>query len=541
MSSFDCIVIGSGNAGCCAAFSAVESGCDKVLIVDVCPAEWVGGNGYFTAGALHQSTSSCRFVNFNVFVGAFRTVHGGLQDLLPIVNNVSNEEVTSIDMDGYSREDFLGDIMRLGDGKPDPALAGALVDASRDTISWLATSVGLPFMFAFHRQAYTVGGRQKFWGGMVLCTEDGGKGLIAAHHRALAKAKVGVWFNCPAVEITMENGAVSGVVVEKDGEKVHLRAPAVVLAAGGFESNPLLRAKHLGPGWERAIVNLSNLNYSRLTNSWSNREGTGDGLTLAAAVGARKAGDWAGCHSTCWDANAPTDAGQRDLTNQFTKSGYPLGIMVNSAGKRFVDEGEDYRNYTYAKFGRAILMQPGGYAFQVWDSKVTGSLRQEEYGDGVVKKIFAGSIEDLAEKLMEHGLDGKDEFVRTVKEFNQAARSYQVENAEATWDPAVKDGMSTQSSKYQLPLPKSNWALTIDQAPFMAVKVACGVTFTFGGLCIDPETAGVISEKTSKVIPGLFCAGEMVGLFHSNYPGGSGLMAGAVFGRRAGRAAARLL
>ncbi|KAJ7696032.1 FAD/NAD(P)-binding domain-containing protein [Mycena rosella] len=483
--AFDCIVIGSGNAGCCAAFSAAESGCDKVLVVDVCPQQWAGGNGYFTAGA-------------------FRTVHEGLHDLLPIANNVSAEQVGSIDMDRYTREDFLRDIMRLGDGKPDPVLAGAVVDASRDTISWLATNVGLPFMFSYHRQAYAVGGRQKFWGGMVLCTEDGGKGLIAAHQRALAKAKVDMWFNCPAVEITMENGAVSGVVVEKDGARMHLRSAAVVLAAGGFEANSVLRAKHLGAGWERAIVS--------------------DGFVLAAALGARQTGDWAGCHSTCWDADAPKDGGQRDLTNQFTKSGYPLGIMVNSSGKRFVDEGEDFRNYTYAKFGRAILMQPEGQAFQIFDAKVIASLRQEEYGDGIVKKICADRIEDLAEKLAEIGLKSKQEFVETVNQFNEAVGRYQAEKP-AAWNPAIKDGMSTAD----LPLSKTNWALTIDKAPFMAVKVACGVTFTFGGLAIDPETAGVISEKTSKVIPGLFCTGEMVGgLFHGNYPGAAGRAAAAL-------------
>jgi aspartate oxidase len=187
-------------------------------------------------------------------IGAFRTVHEGLEDLLPIVNNVSAEQAGSIDMDPHTLHDFLGDIMRLGDGNPDPVLAHAVANASRDTITWLATEVGLPFMFSFHRQAYKVGGRQKFWGGMVLCTEDGGKGLIAAHHRALAKAKVDVWFNCPAVEITRENGAVSGIIVQKDGERLHLHSRAVVLAAGGFEANPELRERHLGPGWERAIV-----------------------------------------------------------------------------------------------------------------------------------------------------------------------------------------------------------------------------------------------------------------------------------------------
>ncbi|KAJ7288467.1 hypothetical protein C8J57DRAFT_1280363 [Mycena rebaudengoi] len=445
---FDCVVIGSGNAGCSAALSASEAGCKKVLVVDVCPPEWSGGNGFFTAAA-------------------FRTVHGGVHDLLPMIRNVPTEQVGSIDMDSYTREDFFGDIMRVGDNKSDPQLAHAVVDASRETISWLSNS------------AYSVNGRQRFWGGLVLTVEDGGKGLIAAYQRALAKAKVDVWYNCRAVEITMENGAVSGIVVEKDGEKQHLRAPAVVLAAGGFEANPVLREKFLGAGWQHA---------------------------------------------------------------KFTKSGYPLGIMINSAGKRFVDEGEDFRNYTYAKFGRAILLQDEGYAFQVWDSQTIGSLRKEEYGDGVVEKIQADSIEDLALKLVEKGLKSKEEFLHTVKQFNDAVKNYRDENPGSTWNPAVKDGLSTQSSRYQLGLPKSNWALAIDCAPFLAVKVACGVTFTFGGLAIEPETAGVISDKTSKVIPGLFCTGEMVGgLFYGNYPGGSGLMAGAVFGRRAGVAAAKMV
>ena len=76
----------------------------------------------------------------------------------------------------------------------------------------------------------------------------------------------------------------------------------------------------------------------------------------------------------------PSDTGDRALSNQFTKSGYPLGIMVNSDGQRFVDEGYDFRNYTYAKFGKEILKQPGGFAFQVWDSQTVKWLREEEYG-----------------------------------------------------------------------------------------------------------------------------------------------------------------
>lgn len=215
--------------------------------------------------------------------------------------------------------------------------------------------------------------------------------------------------------------------------------------------------------------------------------------------------------------------------------------MLNSLGERFVDEGEDFRNYTYAKFGKRILEQPGGYAFQVWDSKVTSWLREEEYGDGIVKKIWADSLDELVVKLEGEGLERKKAFLETLKVYNNAVRSFQAENADKMWDPAIKDSLSTQSSHHSLPLPKSNWALTIDQGPFLAVKVACGITFTFGGLAIDPSTAAVLSES-GEPIPGLFCTGELVGgLFYTNYPGGSGLTAGAVFGRKAGTNAAVLM
>ncbi|OSD07588.1 FAD/NAD(P)-binding domain-containing protein [Trametes coccinea BRFM310] len=506
---YDCIVVGSGHAGSCAALSARDAGCKRVLVVDKCPPEWVGGNGYFTAGA-------------------HRTVHGGLQDLLPIVQNVSPEAARNIDLDAYTADDFTRDIMRLGNGRSDPGVVKAVVDGSRDAVQWLADRVKVPFILSFHRQAYLVNGRQVFWGGLVLSVEDGGKGLIAAHRAALEAAGIETWFNTAATEVLVDGDAVVGLVVDKEGTPLRLRAPAVILACGGFEANRELRGKHLGTDWERAKVRGTPYN-------------TGDGLALAQRVGARLTGDFAGCHSTCWDANAPSDRGDRVLSNQFTKSGYPLGLMLNTRGARFVDEGEDFRNYTYAKFGRAILAQPGGVAFQVWDSAVVGWLRKEEYADDVVERIWADSVRGLAEKLEEKGLEDKEAFVRTVERYNEATRAFRAEHPDKEWDPAVKDGLSTQSSSVQLELPKSNWALPIEQPPFLAVEVTCGITFTFGGLAIEPGTAGVISEKTGKPIRGLFCTGELVGgLFYGNYPGGSGLTGGAVFGRKAGEEAAKL-
>lgn len=262
---------------------------------------------------------------------------------------------------------------------------------------------------------------------------------------------------------------------------------------------------------------------------------------MAHEIGAKLVGDWRGCHSTCWDANAPTEAGDRELSNQFTKSGYPLGIVANVNGERFVDEGQDFRNYTYAKIGKQILLQPEGCAFQVWDAKATSQLRREEYGDNVVEKITASTIEELADRLMDKGLQDKENFLRTVREYNDAVHQHRMEYPGLKWDPAIKDGLSTQSSRQSLTIAKSNWALSIEKEPFLAVKVACGITFTFGGLAIDPGTSAVLSES-GEVIRGLFCTGEMVGdLYYNNYPGGSGLTAGTVFGMKAGRAAARLV
>jgi succinate dehydrogenase/fumarate reductase flavoprotein subunit len=202
--------------------------------------------------------------------------------------------------------------------------------------------------------------------------------------------------------------------------------------------------------------------------------------------------------------------------------------MVNVDGERFVDEGADMRNYTYAMIGRKILQQAGQVAFQVWDSRTIPWLRGEEYRGEIVRHLKGETLEELAGVCAEVGLVNKERFLATVEEYNRAV-------GPGKWDPAVKDGLCTRG----LAIPKSNWALPIDRAPFLAVRVTSGITFTFGGLAVNPETAAVISEATGAEVPGLYCVGEMLGgIFHDNYPGGSGLTSGAVFGRRAGRAAA---
>lgn len=184
-------------------------------------------------------------------------MHTGLKDILPLVQNAPANAAARIEMAAYTRDDFITDIMRLGGGKSDPAMVNAVVDNSRQAVGWLAEHVGVPFTLSFNRQAYEVNGKQKFWGGLVLSTEDGGKGLIAAHQRALKKAGVNIWFDTPALSLVMKDGAVAGVTVRKDGQKLELITPVVILAAGGFEANADMRVKHLGAGWENARVRVA--------------------------------------------------------------------------------------------------------------------------------------------------------------------------------------------------------------------------------------------------------------------------------------------
>jgi precorrin 3B synthase CobZ len=508
----DVIVVGSGNAGFSAAASAKENGALSVVVLEKAPISWAGGNSTFTAGA-------------------YRTVFHGLQDVLPLVNNVAPSMAEKIDMEPYTEDDFMADLKRICNNRSEPALASTLVHESNDTAKWLARN-GIKFQLSFDRQAYEIDGRQKFWGGMVLKVEDGGKGLTKQHQANCARLGVDVRYDSAVVRLILDQaGGVAGVTVRRiDGSTYDLFATGgVVLCAGGFEANPQMRVQHLGPNWDLAYVRGTPYN-------------TGDVLNMAINdVGARPAGNWSGCHSTCWDYNAPADAGDQQLTNQFTKSGYPLGLMFNIDGRRFVDEGEDLRNYTYAKFGRAILNQPDCVAFQVWDADGAKWLREEEYAEDVVERITAPSISALAEKLKEKGLRSSELFVDSVSEYNKAVEAFRNENPSANFNPSIKDGISTRSSTKSLTLGpnKTNWAQPLIKAAFLAVKVTCGVTFTFGGLKTDAATAGVIGQTTNKAIPGLYCAGEMVGgLFYGNYPGGSGLTAGAVFGRKAGREAA---
>jgi len=245
---------------------------------------------------------------------------------------------------------------------------------------------------------------------------------------------------------------------------------------------------------------------------------------MAIDIGARPYGNWSGCHSVGWDISAPP-YGDYEVLDNFQKHSYPWGIMVNLKGERFVDEGEDLRNHTYVKFGREIMSQPFRTAIQIFDQKTIPLLR-DEYRIKQVTKYTANSIAELAGELE---IDPA-KLTATIDAFNAACPEGAYENG---FNPSILDGVSTKG----LAVDKTNWALPIDQPPFEAYVTTTGVTFTFGGLRINDM--GEVQDVSDRSIPGLYAAGELVGgLFYENYPGGSGLMAGTVFGKLAGESAA---
>ncbi len=485
---YDVIVVGAGNAALCAAISAREHGV-SVLVLERASIEERGGNSLFTAGG-------------------FRFVHDGIADLRKdVLTDLSPTELEQIVLPPLSRDTYMHDLMKVTENLSDEELASILIDRSRETIVWMR-SHGLRFIPMYNRQSYKVNGKHHFYGGVNIEAVGGGHGLV---EYLIARAeKLGVEFRYGTGARRLlqdQRGRVTGVTTFGPDGYEDIPGKSVILACGGFESNPAMRTAYLGPGWELCRVR-------------GTRHNMGEGIRMALDIGAQPFGGWSTCHAVAWDISAPP-FGDRVVLDNFQKHSYPIGIIVNLKGERFVDEGADYRNHTYAKYGREIMKQPHRTAIQIFDSKTIDMVR-DEYRIRQVTKAQANTIEELARALDidEQGL------ARTVREFNAAC-------GPAPFNPSVLDGKGAIG----ITPPKSNWAQPIDKPPYHGFVVTCGITFTFGGLRINAKTE--VQDMSEQSIPGLYAAGEIVGgIFYQNYLGGAGLMSGSVFGRSAGRSAA---
>ena len=456
----DVIVVGGGNAAFSAALAAQEQGA-SVLMLEAAPEDESGGNSRFTAGSV-------------------RVVYNGVDDIRALVPDLTEQEVATTDFGTYTQEQFFDDMARVTQNRADPDLVELLVTRSFDTFCWMRDK-GVRFIPIYGRQAFKIDGKFKFWGGLTVEAVGGGPGLIKMLTEAATKRGIGIRYETRALSLVYDGVRVEGVRIRHQGAESDLHSKSVVLACGGFESNSEWRTRYLGPGWDLAKVRGTRFN-------------TGDGIRMALDIGASPCGNWSGCHAVQWEMNAP-EFGDLAVGDQFQKHSYPFAILVNATGKRFVDEGADFRNYTYAKYGRVVLEQPGQFAWQIFDQKVK-HLQRDEYKIRQITKVVANTIEEFAHKL--EGVNA-EQFLKSIAEYNKAVRS------DIPFNPNVKDGRHTEG----LAVNKSNWANTIDQPPFEGYAVTCGLTFTFGGVRIT--TDGEVLNTDYQPIRGLYAAGELVG------------------------------
>ena len=455
----DVLVAGSGISGLSAAISAREAGAE-VILVEKAPVEDRGGNTKFADAQVRYPHPADEFHPRD-----------------------------------YSEDDYRDDFMRISRGRANPELIDVIVRNAAGTVEWLTYrgiewEAGYPHTSGYRRSPLA-----------------GGLGLVNTLCRIAEGLGVAFSYRTPARRLIVDGrGAVIGCRVQAPEGYLDINARGgVILATGGFQANVQMRVAHIGRFADSLILRGS-------------RYDTGEGILMALDIGAKPAGQWGDYHSAVLDARSPKEeCGVTALYN------YQMGIIVDQNGRRFLDEGEDFRDNTYVKFSKQIIEEADGIAFAIFDERMVSRPEFHRAWRPVGEPYQADTLQQLAGKL---GIPA-DALGRTVSEFNDAVQAGEL-------DLDRLDGKRTEG----IVPAKSNWAMPLDMPPFTAVPVTGGITFTFGGLKCNADAQ--VLDTSGHVIAGLYVAGEPMGeVYYYNYPGATSVIRGAVFGRIAGRHAAQ--
>ena len=483
----DVIVIGGGSAAFDAAVAAHENGATKIIMLEKAPESEYGGNARYSGTG-------------------FRFWHNGLEEIREFIPDVDEATLRTLQIGPYSKGDFSADLERMTQGRMDPALAATLVEQSNAAVHWMK-DVGIKWELL--KEHAKVGGKRYFERGIAIHVAGGGPGQLEQWRRLAAERNIEIRFLSAVSAIHGNMHRVEGVRVSTPTREYDIEARAVIACAGGFQASAEMRARYLSGNADLVKVRGS-------------KHDTGEVLNYLLALGVATAGQWQSGHMSPIDAKAPdfeTPQHADGKGNTQSRYDYPFGISVNALGVRFFDEGEAQHSYTYAKTGRTVLAQPGAVAWQIYDQ--TG-IRQHRYPHHKATFEEASSIAELARKI---GI-APDVLTDTVAKYNAACSD------DVLFDPTRPDGKKTSG----LAIPKSNWANRIETPPFRAYPVTCGITFTFGGVKVNPRAQ--VLNSLHEPIKGLYASGDIVGLFFHNYPAFTGQTRNAVFGLLAGRYAA---
>ena len=453
----DVLVIGGGNAALSAALTARQAGA-TVVVLERAPRHFRGGNSRHARN--------------------FRCAHGAPTEVLT---------------EAYPEDEFLADLNQVTDTQTDAALSRLLISRSSGCPAWMR-QFGVRFQSSL-RGTLHLGRTNVFFLG-------GGKALMNSYYAAAERAGIGVMYDAEVVGLDLADGQFQAALVRIGGSTQKVSAKAVVIAAGGYESNIEWLRETWGAAADNFVIRGTPYN-------------TGTLLKLMLEAGAQPVGDPRECHAIAVDARAPRfDGGIVTRLDSL-----PFGIVVNRHGARFYDEGEDAWPKRYAIWGRLIAAQPDQIAFSIVDAKAVGAFMPSMYPPTV-----AGTIRELAAKL---NLPA-DTLEATVAAFNQAVRP-------GSFNHAALDDCRTEG----LAPPKSHWAQRLDTPPFWGYPLRPGITFTYLGLKVDAAARVVMAGGAPA--SNVYAAGEIMAgnILRKGYIAGIGMTVGTVFGRIAGEGAAR--
>ena len=449
---FDVVVAGCGIAGLSAAVSAQQQGA-RVAVLERAPIDERGGNTRYTEAYLrmkseHEVTDD--------FESHFAENAGGYLD----------PELTSETVRPYAHWPSVVKALSFAD----PEVISILASSAGPTIAWLK-GFGIKFDFL---PTHFLTQHQP-----LLMPVGGGLAMVEALATEAVRSGVSFFYETTARSLLQDdNGAVTGMrAVNKANEPIHFSGNGVILASGGFEGNAEMQTRYIGP---RAVFLRPSAR-----GGYYNK---GEGIDMALEIGAAPCGDFAGYH--------PQPIDPRSGRSEPVVLIYPYGILVNSEGRRFVDEASGTIDVVHESVTRQINNQTNGIAYAILDDKMNDIPNRHIAVKTEQPPITATNLPDLAAKL---GIPAAT-LEETVASYNKASIG-------GAFNSSALDGLTTRNLTPQ----KSNWARPIDKPPYAAYPIISSIVFTFGGLKIN--SLAQVLNKDGTPIAGLYAAGETIGLY----------------------------
>ena len=393
----------------------------------------------------------------------------------------------------YTEEEFWDDLLRVTGGQTNEDLARMTIRESNNVGDWMSAH-GCRFQPAMRGTLHLSRTNAFFLGG--------GRALINAYNLTAEKLGVEILYDTEVDDLEIIDGRFVNATVINDGHTRKIEAKTVVLASGGFQANLDWLQQHWGDAAKNFIVRGSPYDKGRM-------------LRVMLDNGARQVGDPRQCHAVAIDARAPKFDG--GIVTRLDCVSF--GVVVNKQAERFYDEGEDFWPKRYAIWGRLVAQQPDQIAYSIIDAKSI-----DLFMPSVFPPFEAPSRPELAQQLELN----PEALEQTIQEFNKAVQP-------GEFDPGELDSCRTQGLSPQ----KSHWARPIDTPPYYGYPLRPGITFTYLSVAVN-ENAQVIMQDDRPAV-NIFAAGEIMSgnILGKGYMAGFGMTIGTVFGRIAGREAAR--